>query len=86
MQIVKSIEKENFDQHGSDKFYQENEVNIKKSDHISCEERNSQTESARVFSEDDGIKLLSVVAEYYKAFPEQAQPESLLHYRQHGPI
>ena len=33
------------------------------------------------------VKLLYVAAEYYKAFPDQAQPEShqLLHYRQHGP-
>ena len=40
-----------------------------------------------MFSEDEDIKLLSVAAEYYKAFPHQGQPEShqLLHYRQHGP-
>ena len=38
-------------------------------------------------SQDEDVKLLSVAAEYYKAFPDQAQPEShqLLHYRQHGP-
>ena len=46
-----------------------------------------KTESARFFSEDEDVKLLSVAAEYYKAFPDQAQPEShqFLHYHQHGP-
>ena len=63
----------------NDKFYQENDVKIKKSDHISSEERNSHTESARFFSyDDDDVKLLSVAAEYYKACPEQAQSESPL--------
>ena len=76
-EFVKSVEKEDFDKHGagyeSEKFYQEHDVEIKKSGHISSEERNSQTESARFFSEDEDVKLLSVASEYYRAFPEQAQ-------------
>ena len=58
--------KEEFDKHGagyeSDKFYQENGVENKKSDHISSEERNSKTESDRFFSEDEDVKLLSAAA------------------------
>ena len=46
----------------NDKFNQENDVKIKKSDHISSEERNSKTESDRFFSEDEDVKLLSAAA------------------------
>ena len=57
---------------------------IKQNGCISSEERDSKTELALFFSEDEDVKLLSVAA---KAFPDQAQQEShqLLHYRQHGP-
>ena len=70
--FVKSVEKEYFDKHGagyeSDKFYQLNDVENKKSDHTSSEGRDSKTESAQFFSEaeDEDLKLLSVAAEYYK--------------------
>ena len=50
----------------SDKFYQENYVKSTKSDCVSSEEKDSITESARFFFEDDDVKLLSVAAEYYK--------------------
>ena len=69
-EIVKSVEKEDFDKHGagyeSDKFY--NDVEKKNSDPISSEERDSKTESARFFSEaeDEDVNLRSVAAEYYK--------------------
>ena len=75
--FVKSVDKDDFDKHGagyeSDKFYQENDVKNTKSDCVSSEEKDSKTESARFFSEDEDVKLLSVASEYYKAFPEQAQ-------------
>ena len=67
-EFVKSVEKEDFDKHGagyeSDKFLQEKDV----WNHISSDERDSKTESARFFSEaeDEDLKLLSVAAEYYK--------------------
>ena len=70
--VAKSVEKDDLDKHGagyeSDKFYQENEVENKTSDHISSEERDSKTESARFFSEaeDEDVKLRSAAAEYYK--------------------
>ena len=70
--VAKSVEKDDLDKHGagyeSDKFYQENEVENKKSEYISSEERDSKTESARFFSEaeDEDVKLRSAAAEYYK--------------------
>ena len=39
--------------------------------------KDSKTESARFFSGDEYTKLLSAVAaEYYKVFPDKAQPDS----------
>ena len=65
--LVKSVEVEN--NHGagyeSDKFFPD-DVETKKSGHFSSEEKDSKTESARFFSEDEDVKLLSVAAEYYK--------------------
>ena len=43
----------------SDKFYQENDVKSTKSDCVSSEEKNSKTESARFFSEDEDVKQLT---------------------------
>ena len=83
---VKSVDKEDFDIHAagyeSDKFFPDDVE--KKS---STEEKDSKTESARFFSGDEDTKLLSAVAaEYYKVFPDKAQPDShqILQYHQHG--
>ena len=84
--FVKSVENGNFDNHGagyeSDKFFR-NDVEAKKSGHFFSEEKDAKNESARFLSEDEDVKLLSATADYYEAFPGQAQPEShqLLHYR-----
>ena len=69
--FIKSVEKGNLQSWvPSDKFFPE-DVETKKS----SEEKDSKTESARFFFEDGDIKLLSVAAKYYKAFPDQAQAE-----------
>ena len=69
--FVKSVENE--DNHGagyeSDKFFPDepDDVEAKKSGHFSSDSKDSKTESARFFSEDDrdeDLKLLSVAAKY----------------------
>ena len=70
--VVKSVEKEDVDKHGagyeSDKFLEEKDAEKVVWNHISSDERDSKTESARFFSEaeDEDVKLRYVAAEYYK--------------------